>query len=977
MRKYSALFLACAVVISLAITAGGSEPVALEELHLIHWEQIPDGRPSCTGPVSASILMAWYAEHGYPELLPDLNGDGRINEEDTLLLARDFADEMGGDMLFDRLADPFIVYPLARYVGERYPNEFRMLIYDESFPEEVEHDLGQPFVPTEVGGIVLEVHEDPFYELYVHYLEAGRPGIVGIGPDFPEWNHFTVSRSYVPQEEPEGFPVDLVSTSYDLFVDEPVWNTFLRFEFDRWSFLTPDMVPFEILIILLPAEEADGAPSYPGDDPGNGPGGDPGGDPGDGPGGNPGDDPGGGDQPRYPGQPGGEPGDDPGGDPRFPPNFDGDSVCCLPDGSCDSTISSDYCERLGGTFTIGGTCATVECPPSSGDPCAAVDGEITDICYTYENGVLSVYVSYAVHNHGPVMANDITIYGLVGLNDGVNGLGGGPECQDWQYGVDIAAGSTYSFDRTYSTSAPNLDLNNLTYLYGSLWLQAEAPWDCWPIINQQFVQTWDPAPLCNPGPPPGGDDEQAVCCLSDGSCMKLNATDCDAAGGAYISGETDCAGVDCGKILVGECPKLSAYIIDACRTVDESDGSVTVHLTARIENTGAGDAQKAELYAAAGWGFTGPNQTLYSGSTDTWTTTLLAGQKATHSFALDIGTAPNTATFHPWVDVAAWIDDLPCAWQGDHRVESLDPDGSTIPLCSPGSDGTPPGGSSDGSCPYISARVDEVCYDYPGPNESLLVRATFSIDNFGTAVAQTPWFEAEATYEIIEGETTTTYKDTTTGYAPDIPAGGSTSVTHEFNLGLVPQEPTDGVMVHVLSRINSPCIDYTETTGTNYSTLRCPSEEDGTGEPGEPDPEPEPQPEPEPAPEPDPEPEPQPTLLPNLWVTGMTGCWAWSSGGDEHVIATVTGIVHNGGQASASNVKARITAGGKSTTVTVGTISAGGQTTVSATIDVGAYDLVSWPVSTSIEADPYNSITEADESNNTTNSSFPQSSECN
>ncbi|MBU1050479.1 hypothetical protein KKG90_10715, partial [Candidatus Bipolaricaulota bacterium] len=94
-------------------------------------------------------------------------------------------------------------------------------------------------------------------------------------------------------------------------------------------------------------------------------------------------------------------------------------------------------------------------------------------------------------------------------------------------------------------------------------------------------------------------------------------------------------------------------------------------------------------------------------------------------------------------------------------------------------------------------------------------------------------------------------------------------------------------------------------------------------------------------------------------------------------IATVTGIVHNGGQADAANVKAEITAGGKSTVVTVGTISAGGQKTVSATIDVGDYNQVSWPVSTSIEADPYHTITEADESNNTTNSSFPQSSDCN
>ena len=62
---------------------------------------------------------------------------------------------------------------------------------------------------------------------------------------------------------------------------------------------------------------------------------------------------------------------------------------------------------------------------------------------------------YAITNHSPIAANDITAYALVGLNDGVNGLGGGPECQDWQYGLDIPGNSTYTFDRVFSTSAPN------------------------------------------------------------------------------------------------------------------------------------------------------------------------------------------------------------------------------------------------------------------------------------------------------------------------------------------------------------------------------------------------------------------------------------------------------------------------------------------------------------------------------------------
>ncbi|MCK5586844.1 DUF11 domain-containing protein, partial [Candidatus Bipolaricaulota bacterium] len=286
----------------------------------------------------------------------------------------------------------------------------------------------------------------------------------------------------------------------------------MRFEPERWGFLMPEWTPFEILIILLPEDEAASVPGQPGD----GPGGDPGDDPGDGPGGDPGDDPGGdpGDSPGGdPGDgPGGDPGDYPGGDPRYPPGTNEEGPCCLPDGSCTTTIAG-LCERLGGAFTVGGSCETIECPQPYGTPCAAVEGEITEICYTYERGVLKVYASYAIHNHGPVTANDITAYALVGLNDGVNGLGGKPDSQDWKYGIDIPAGGTYAYDVIFTATAPNLDLVNLSYLYGSLWLQVEAPWACWPITKQSFVQTWDPAPLCNPtnagdpGTPPGGSDD--------------------------------------------------------------------------------------------------------------------------------------------------------------------------------------------------------------------------------------------------------------------------------------------------------------------------------------------------------------------------------------------------------------------------------------------------------------------------------------
>ncbi|MBU1048972.1 DUF11 domain-containing protein, partial [Candidatus Bipolaricaulota bacterium] len=470
MRRFTTLLLACIALISLVITTSGSEPFALEELHLIHWEDVADAHPSYTGPVSAAILMAWYAEHGYPNLLPDLNQDGRINEEDTLLLARDFAEEMSANLLHEQLADPFIVYPLARYVGERYPHEFRMFIYDESFPEEVERDLGQSFDPEEVGGIVLEVHEDPFYELYVRHLEARRPGIVGIGPDVPEWNHFAVSRSYIPQETPGDFPVDLVSTGYQLFADEPVWNTFMRLEPERWGILMPEWVPFEIFIVLIPADEADGAPANPQDEPG--------------------------------GEPGGDPGDGPGGNPRIPSfPFDPDELgpCCLPDGSCQQTTSIE-CQDLGGTFNVPGlTCNDVDCFPRTDDSCAILQGEITDLCYSYDDTSATVYISatFLIHNTGGANADNITAMLIASIGDGINI---GTETV-WIHNLFIPAGATHTMQYTFTDS---VHLGSPTGMYAAMWLQQAAPSNCPATIKPAVGLTQIPPVLCDGGTPPGG-----------------------------------------------------------------------------------------------------------------------------------------------------------------------------------------------------------------------------------------------------------------------------------------------------------------------------------------------------------------------------------------------------------------------------------------------------------------------------------------
>ena len=880
-----------------AVVATGQEFLELETLHLIAWEDIPGGELTYAGPLSAAILMAWHAETGYPRLLEDLNGDGHIDEADTIELALEFAEPMGAHD--GPVWDPRIVDVLAPYVADRYPDTFEMWVYDPSIPDEFRDHLGRSFDPADYPGIEILILEEPSHLAYVEHLEHHRPGIVGIGFE-SDPNEYAVSRSAVLDREPVGWPVDLANTSRMIFGPEPVWETILRERFEAWVFDLGDWIPFEAFIVLVPVRNAEGGPAdTPGDDPGDpfdpGPGGDPGDDPFDPgqPGGDPGGDPGGGDRPRYPGEPGGEPGGDP-FDPETP------SACCLPDGSCQM-LPTDACERLGGAVTLGADCSMVRCPGST-DDCSAVEGEITDICYTYENGILSVYASYEIHNKSPVDAHDITAYALVGLNDGFNGLGGGPECQYWQYGLDIKGNSTYSFSHVFSTSAPNLDLSNLTYLYGSLWLQKEAPWTCWGITKQAWVNTWDPAPRCGPSgssgtppggregegepgaePPPGssGDGAEGACCLPDGSCGRMSEDDCRSQDGLYYGPGTDCSSIRCFPAEPPPCPIVYSRVTDACQMYLGPDQPMIVKADFEIRNPGTEDAISVGVKVLAGTPLQPNLMTTYNDMYEFVIPVIPAG--GSHSFS---------QTFT--------IDPAPPALTGQTAVMIFA--APITPLCKP-------------SITSISQ--------------------VFHLLTFTAGERLCPLIETDS-----PGET-----------------GGDV-----LGACCLPDGHCEILDATECDRIGGQF----RGENTTCSEGAC---DEGEPEPGE---DPEPEPEPEPGQEPGGEPgtEPGTGALPNLWVTDVSG--SWSVNVQEDVIVTVGGIVHNGGQATASSVRASVSAGGESSSKFVGTILAGGQKQISDTVNIGSYESVSWPISISITVDPKNRIVEADETNNTTSSAIGQ-----
>jgi hypothetical protein len=72
-----------------------------------------------------------------------------------------------------------------------------------------------------------------------------------------------------------------------------------------------------------------------------------------------------------------------------------------------------------------------------------------------------------------------------------------------------------------------------------------------------------------------------------------------------------------------------------------------------------------------------------------------------------------------------------------------------------------------------------------------------------------------------------------------------------------------------------------------------------------------------------------------------------------------------------------VTANGVSATLTIAIFPAGTTAfVIFRELDLGPYDTMSWPIQTSITADPYNQITEADETNYSTNSAILKSSTC-
>jgi hypothetical protein len=186
-----------------------------DDLQLISQQSLPGWSPRWTGPIEAATILAWYTENGYSGFVRDLNGDGVVNELDTIQLADDLGRLLMATETPRGTTDARLVLGLAQYVADLYPNEFVLKIYDTSFPSEVAAEGLGAFSPTMIPGILLDLLTEPTIDAYEFEMEGAEGVIVGLD-DPLETNTYLAGRSFLYGLTPEGYtPIDLAWAEED------------------------------------------------------------------------------------------------------------------------------------------------------------------------------------------------------------------------------------------------------------------------------------------------------------------------------------------------------------------------------------------------------------------------------------------------------------------------------------------------------------------------------------------------------------------------------------------------------------------------------------------------------------------------------------------------------------------------------------------------------------------------------------------
>lgn len=187
-----------------------------DDLQLISQQSLPGWSPRWTGPIEAATILAWYTENGYSRFVRDLNGDGVVDELDTIELADDLGQLLMATKTPRGTTDARLVLGLAQYVADLYPNEFVLKIYDASFPSEIAAEGLGAFSPTMIPGILLDLKTEPTIGAYELEMEGAEGVILGLDADAGANNTYLAGRSYLYDLTSEGHtPIDLAWAEED------------------------------------------------------------------------------------------------------------------------------------------------------------------------------------------------------------------------------------------------------------------------------------------------------------------------------------------------------------------------------------------------------------------------------------------------------------------------------------------------------------------------------------------------------------------------------------------------------------------------------------------------------------------------------------------------------------------------------------------------------------------------------------------
>ncbi len=258
------LMLAIVVVAPLAFAQPeGLEGYIRSDLQLISQQSKDTWSARWSGPIQAATLLAWFHDHGYTRFLRDFNGDGVIDELDTIELA----DILGqGAMRTPSPAgtnDARLVLGLAQFIADRYPNEFEIKIYDPGFPAEFNANGTIPFGPDAVPGVQMVLMGEPSIPDYEFEMQSGEGVILGLEVDPQQNNVYLSGRSFLFDLTPEGYTmIDLAwaeenrwQPGYQGQVLETVGQDEDRFYLDYRGMWTP----VEFMIAVSPINKPSGA----------------------------------------------------------------------------------------------------------------------------------------------------------------------------------------------------------------------------------------------------------------------------------------------------------------------------------------------------------------------------------------------------------------------------------------------------------------------------------------------------------------------------------------------------------------------------------------------------------------------------------------------------------------------------------------------------------------------------------------------